>query len=368
MKANWFRMEIAPDATISDIYLYDAIGGWIEDAYAKWGYDTGTTAKTFLDELAKLPESVKKIRVHINSPGGDVFSASAIANALREQSAKGRSVEALIEGISASAATVVMMGADTIVMSDNALVMVHHPWSIAVGNAKDFRKNADELDKLASVIVAAYQWHSSLDADALIALMDAETYMEADEAIANGFATSKVSGMKAAALFPRQALALIPEQFRERVTAFMAMDTPPAPPAPVVPLAPVAAIALHIIRACGAAGCSDLAEQLVADGLTMDQATAKIAATKTARATETSRVTEIRAVCEKAKCPEMADAYIRGGMPTIEVKAQLTVVTAYKDQTPINGSLQPPTGGGAAASLKPADIYAARNARTTTKE
>lgn len=365
---HWFRMEVAADATVADIYLYDAIGGWLEDEYAKWGYDTGTTAKTFLDELAKLPASIKVIKLHINSPGGDVFSASAMANALREQSAKGRSVEAFVEGISASAATVVMMGADVITVADNALVMVHHPWSIAVGNAKDFRKAAEELDKLTNTIVSAYRWHSELDEAALIALMDAETYMEADEAIANGFATAKVEGLKAAALFPRTALALVPEQFRDRVKAFMEMEAPAAPPAPEAQPAPTAALPLDVIRACAAAGCSDLAEELVSGGVTMAQASEKINATKQARAAEATRVADIRALCDKVKQPQMADSYVRGGMPVAEVKAQLTIITALIDRTPINSTLNPDASA-PAARLNPADVYAARNGQQkTTKE
>jgi len=364
---NWFKMEVATDATVADIYLYDAIGGWLEDEYAKWGYDTGTTAKTFLDELAKLPASVKSIRLHINSPGGDVFSAAAMANALREQSAKGRSVEAFVEGISASAATVVMMGADVITIADNALVMVHHPWSFAVGNAKDFRKTAEELDKLTNTIVSAYQWHSALDEAALIALMDAETYMEADEAIANGFATAKVEGLKAAALFPRQALALVPEQFRDRVKAFMELDAPAAPPVPETPKAPSAA-ALDVIRACAAAGCSDMAEELVSGGLTMAEATAKIATVQQARAAEASRVSEIRALCDRVKLPARAEFYIRNNVSATEVRGDLVTVTAIADQSTINSGLSPDVSATKVVSLNPADVYAARNGRKTTKE
>src|ERR1051325_2166278 len=197
MKAReWFKFQAAADdASVVDIHIIDFIGDWIDDY---WGF--GVTAKAFLDQLAKLSNDVKTVRVHINSPGGDVFAASNIANALREQQAsKGRTVETIVDGIAASAASIILMAGSTIKVADNGVVMVHNPWTIAVGNAADMRKSADTLDTLRNTIVATYKWHSSLSDDELVALMDAETWMDADEAIAKGFATEKVEGLKAAA-------------------------------------------------------------------------------------------------------------------------------------------------------------------------
>lgn len=361
---TWFRMEVAAaNPTVADIYVYDIIGGWIDDLYASWGIDPGTTAKTFLDQLSKLDASIKTINVHINSPGGDVFSAAAIANALRGESAKGRQVTSFVEGLAASAASVLMMGAETIVVADNALVMVHNPWSCLCGNAAEMRKAADELDKIRDSIVASYRWHSALDADAIIALMNGETWMDADEAIANGFATSKVEGLKAAALIAPSALAKlsIPEKFKDRVAALVAAPKTEAQPA-------TAAAALDVIRACAAAGCPDLSEELVASGATIAQVSARVAEVKAQRQTELTRVANIRALCDTAKCPELADGYVRGGMPADEVRAQLAIVTAKVDNKEIDGRLGPDLGGRRAEALNPAEIYAARNRQTTPKE
>ena len=107
MIRQWYRIRCEADADVAEIWIYDEIGaGWFSD---------GVTAKGFLDEMKALPDSAKTIRVHVNSPGGDVFDAVAIANMLREQSQdKGRTVEMLIEGLAASAATIITSAGDSI--------------------------------------------------------------------------------------------------------------------------------------------------------------------------------------------------------------------------------------------------------------
>jgi ATP-dependent protease ClpP protease subunit len=90
---KWFRIENSTDQpTDVDIHIVDVIAGWDDDWLARnFGYDMGVTARAFVEALAKLDANVTTIRVHINSPGGDVFAAMNIANALREQQmSKGR--------------------------------------------------------------------------------------------------------------------------------------------------------------------------------------------------------------------------------------------------------------------------------------
>jgi len=205
----WYRIQAqaaAPDAV--DVNIYDAIGAW---------YD-GISAKRFIEDLAALPEAVKTIRVHVNSPGGDVFDALAIANALRQHRAR---VEMYIEGLAASAATIVTNGGgDVIKIADNGLVMIHNPVGLAVGTAKDLRSVADALDRSGAAIVTSYQRVSALSREQLAAMMEAQTWMDADEAVANGFATEKVEGLKAAAVLSPAAVARfgnVPEKFRERL-------------------------------------------------------------------------------------------------------------------------------------------------------
>lgn len=198
---TWFRFEKA--ANVADIYIFDFIGDWI-DAY--WGF--GTTAQSFLDQLTGLGADITTIRVHINSPGGDVFAALTMANLLRDQrQEKGRTVEVIVEGLAASAASIIAMGGNPIRMADNALMMIHDPWSIARGNAADFRHAASELDAARDAIVATYRWHSKLSRTELNDLMAQTTYFSATEAVEAGLATAVVPGTVTQKAFPAKVIA-----------------------------------------------------------------------------------------------------------------------------------------------------------------
>ena len=351
---QWYRFSNdASDSTVADIHIVDIIGDWIDEIINDfWGIKATLTAKAFLDQLSKLDASVKTIRVHINSPGGDVFAALNIANALRDQQlTKGRTVETIIDGLAASAASIIAMAGSVVRMSDNALMMVHNPWSVAVGNAAEMRRTADTLDTVRDSLVATYQWHSTLEPDAIKALLDGETWMDATQALENGFATEVLSGLQAAATIDRgtvKALS-IPEQFKSRVEAFL------------VPPAPGPAGALEVVRACNAAGCPELAEELIAAGATLELVTARVSTAKTAKAAAATRETEIRAMCARAKLPQLAAGYIKGGMSAEAVREHLaTVQAAAGDNTQIDGALRPDAGTAKKADLNAAAIYRAR--------
>lgn len=363
MTRTWFRVDAkAEDPTVVDISIIDFIGDWLDDY---WGF--GVTAKAFVEELAKLPDAVKTIRLHVNSPGGDVFAAVNIANALRDQRAsKGRAIAVFIDGLAASSASVVIMAGDTIAIGDNALVMIHNPWTITLGEAADLRKSADSLDKIRETIIATYRWQSPLSDEVLGELMDAETWMDADEAIANGFATEKVEGLKAAAALDPRALAKlsVPEKYRARAEALVAAPAPPEPPAPEPP-AP--ASATEVLRLCREGDCLDLAEGLLAANATLDQVLARVSAERQARAAAAARATQIRALCDKVKLPELADGYIAGAMTLDAIRAHLTVLTAKLDRIEIDGSLLPDQGAAVKTRIDVLAIYAGRN-RLTKKE
>jgi ATP-dependent protease ClpP protease subunit len=330
-------MEAAADnPSVVDIYIIDIIGGWDDDWIARnWGYDMGVTARAFVEQLAKLSDEAKTIRVHINSPGGDVFGAVNIANALRDQQvSKGRTVETIVDGLAASAASIVLMAGSIVRMADNGLVMIHNPWSIGIGEAKDMRKLADDLDTVRNTIIATYKWHSQLEDDDIVALMDETTWMDADEAIANGFATEKVEGLKAAAALDPRAVAKlsVPEKYRARVDALLKQTDPPA-------ATPTPAAATDVLRLCREADCLDLAESLIAAQTTLDQAQARVADEKQTRAVAKARAQQIRALCETARLPELGQTYIDGGMGVEAVRAQLAVITAKVDRVEIDGSL-----------------------------
>jgi ATP-dependent protease ClpP protease subunit len=340
---QWYRMvaQAAGDApaTHADVYLYDDIGAGF--------WTDGVTAKDFINELNALPASVATIRLHINSPGGDVFDALAMANALRQHPA---AVDVSIEGLCASAATIVSSAGTNVIMADNALMMVHKPLSLAFGNAVDMRAMADVLDRLQGVIVNTYQWISPKSAAELNALMDATTWMDADQAIANGLATEKSTGLQVAATLDAGVLdrVTVPDRYRDRVRGFLKPPVNAAPSADV--LAAVAAAGLDVA----------FAQELVAAALPIDQVTARIETAKTERTERDTRTREIRALCTAAKLPELADGYIAGAMPLEAIRAHLTTITAKLDRVEIDN--HPPVDSGRqSVVIDVAGTYAERN-------
>jgi ATP-dependent protease ClpP protease subunit len=339
---SWFRFDNAAgaNANVTDIHIIDFIGGWQQDAMNRaWGEELGVTARAFVEQLAKIPESVNTLNVYINSPGGDVQAGVNIANALREQSAKGRTVNTIVEGIAASIASVIAMAGTTVQIADNALIMIHNPMTIGIGSAADMRKTADILDAVRKQIVATYQWHSELSTEEIEALMDAETWMDADQAIANGFATDKIAGLKAAASITPEAIAklTIPEKFKARVDALLEQPAKPAPkPAP-------AAVA-DVLRVCREANCFEMAEALLADGAPLADVQSRVAAERSRRDQATARSNEITAACAIAKLPQLAAGYIAGGLAVADVQTHLTTIKALIDKGEIDANFNPDHG------------------------
>lgn len=335
----WYQFKNSTaDPSVAEIYIIDWIGDWVDDAINRLYNETiGLTARAFVDELSKLPQAVTTIRVHINSPGGDVQGGVNIANALREQGSKGRTVETVIDGIAASIASVIAMAGTKVFMADNALMMVHQPWMIDIGNAKDFRKTADVLDTITTQIVNTYKWHSPLSSDDLIALMDAETWLTADEAIEKGLVTDKIEGLKAAASIDPRAVAkmAIPEKYKARVQAFVKPTEPE-------PASPKAAEPTEVLRLCREGSCLDLAEPLIAEHATLEQVQAKVKTAGEQRVAETARAAAITAACVAAKNPHLAQAYIADGLSLDAVKATLLTVKAAVDKSvEISGNHNP---------------------------
>lgn len=331
----WYRIQNAgDDPTVAEILIFDSIG-------QSWWSDDTVTAKKFAEDLKALSADVTKIVVRINSLGGDVYDAVTIANLLRDQAqTKGRTVETVIDGIAASAASIVAMAGSVVKIADTGILMIHDPWTIGIGNSRDFQKLAEDLEKIRDAsIVPAYQWHTELAVDEILALMAAETYMSADEAVEKGFATEKVEGLKASAsITPLAAAAMkVPAQFRDQVAACVkAVDKP------------VAAAATDVLRICREAGCLDLAEGFIQAGAPIDRVTADVTTAKATRKAAADREKEIRATCNAAGHPDLADGYVRGQMSPADVRQHLSTITAKLDHVEIDGSLLPDAGQQAA--------------------
>jgi ATP-dependent Clp endopeptidase proteolytic subunit ClpP len=165
------------DATTAVFRLYDPVDSW--------GGEWGVSAKEFAAALDALPDTVNEIRLHINSPGGEVFEGIAILNALRNHDAR---VVAVVDGIAASAASFIAAGADELVMARNSELMIHDAWGLVVGNAADMRQMADTLDHLSNNIASVYADKSGGDVADWRAAMAAETWYSAEEAVAAGLA------------------------------------------------------------------------------------------------------------------------------------------------------------------------------------
>ena len=161
----------------AELLLY----GTISDT--SW-YDDEITPRLFAEELKAL--GGKALTVRVNSPGGDVFAAQSIYNQLKTYSGH---ITMRIDGLAASAATIVTCAGDTVIMPTNALYMIHNPATYAWGNAEEMRTAADVLDTVRQTIINVYQKRTgeNLTAEELAAMMDDETWLTAEEALAYGF-------------------------------------------------------------------------------------------------------------------------------------------------------------------------------------
>ncbi len=134
------------------------------------------------------------LRLHINSPGGDVFAGQAIAQAVRDTGAQ---VIAQIDGLAASAATLPAMAADRVEIAEGGFFMIHNAWTLAIGNANELLATAALLEKIDGTIACVYAKRSQLPAEQVRQMMDAETWFTAQEAIDAGLVDT-VSSIRAA--------------------------------------------------------------------------------------------------------------------------------------------------------------------------
>lgn len=185
MSKTWYNITPANvEGSPAEVLLYDVIGAW------------GVSAKQFAEDLKASAGSA--ITLRINSPGGDVMEGAAIYNILRSD---GRQVTVHIDGLAASMASVVAMAGHKVVMPANALMMIHNPWTVAMGDADQLRKDADLLDKVKAQIVGAYQAKcgDKKTHEQLVEMMDAETWLDGAEAVAAGLADECGEAIKVAA-------------------------------------------------------------------------------------------------------------------------------------------------------------------------
>lgn len=196
LASNKKRPERLPQSKIvakddeATIYIYDAIVADEDTAY----WLGGVSAEMLVPEIRGIKGGT--IHLRINSPGGDVFAAQAICQAIRESGAK---VVAHIDGYAASAATVIATAADEVEIADGGFYMIHNSWTWAMGNANDLTSTAALLAKIDGSLAAQYANKSGKSVDDIKAQMDAETWFTAQEAVDAGLVDRIAEGKKAEA-------------------------------------------------------------------------------------------------------------------------------------------------------------------------
>ena len=184
MKQMWEIKQQADNAI--NLYIYGDVEGDSYDFWTDEVIESETSANHFRDELAKYPNA-QQINVYINSYGGSVFEGTAIYNQLKRHPAH---KTVYIDGFACSIASVIAMAGDEIVMPRNALMMIHNMWMGVCGNADELRKAADDLDTINAAGRAAYLERAGekLTEEQLAGMMDAETWLTAEQCIEYGLA------------------------------------------------------------------------------------------------------------------------------------------------------------------------------------
>ena len=322
--ASWYAIRArgcGREDARAEVAIYDEIGAY------------GVSAKGFLAELGALAAGTP-IDLRLNSPGGSVFDAVAIHNALTRHEG---TVTVWIDGIAASAASYVAMAGDAIVMPENAFLMIHDPAGLVMGTATDMRAMAEALDKVKGSLVRGYAARSDKPEDEIAALMAAETWLNAQDALDLGLATRMAEPVRIAAAFDIGRFRNAPPELVEAVAA----DAEPAPDASAP--APDANIAGDHNDVAPAAsdpappGDGDhthdagVAEET---GLAPEDPVSTVAAANTApdrsaiRAEVLAHARAVTDLCRLAGQPQMADAFLKDDASLDEVRAALLAAKA----------------------------------------
>jgi ATP-dependent Clp protease protease subunit len=368
---RWY--EFRAQARGAEIAIYDEIGAF------------GIPARAFLDELKALGP-VAELTVRINSPGGSVFDGVAIYNALKRHQA---AITVWIDGVAASIASMVAMAGDEVVMPENAMLVLHDPSGLVAGTAGDMRAMADALDKMAAGMVAAYRDKSGRDDAEIEALLAAETWLSAAEAVELGFADRVEQPVRMAAHFdlsrfgnvPPQLAALsastnpqedvMPDpqnkrpgrsapatQVEDKHDAQATADDDAMPSAqlgePVEPAQPGGPEPQHAAAAAPAAVetvAPPTAQVIDLDAVRAEERRATLA-----------QVSEVHELCALAGRGDLAAGFIAKATPVAQIRRALLEARAAEDEaTAIRGHAHTAAIAPAQPAIDTAAIYAARN-------
>ena len=184
-------------------------------------------------------ETANNITVHINSLGGDVAEGLAIYNTLKNAASAGKNITTVCDGFACSAASVVFMAGGNRIMNAASLLMIHNAWTVAIGNADELEKTADDLRTVTQASVEAYKTVATISEKDIKKLMDHETWILPSDAVEYGFATEVINaaedddskkqsafGMVMEKLTAPEAKPVDPEQIAAMVAARLVKDLP----------------------------------------------------------------------------------------------------------------------------------------------
>lgn len=304
---SWYTLQASGEGEQRniEIFVYGEIGAW------------GVTANQFVQDLRAMDDGISPVTVAFNSIGGDLFDGLAIHNAL---SRLGERCTGRIDALAASAASVAVCGAHRVVIAANAMLMIHNPYTFTGGDAEDFRRVADVLDQTLEAIIAAYKAKApDIDEAELRRMVNAETWLTANEAVALGLADEVGDGLKVSACLgqgnviarfqhaPPELLAQLDEDPEVEI------PEPSDPPAPA-PVLDAAKLALLVTQSCAAAGISNLVDPILASTKLESEAVIQAALIK-AKA--------LHGLCVAARLPELTGEFITAGLDEAAVRARL---------------------------------------------
>lgn len=193
-KKTWVTLKQAVEPETLEMYIY----GYVESGYYDWWTDeyveSETSANYFKEELAKYPDA-KIIKIYVNSNGGDVMEAMAIRNQLKRHPAQ---KIGYVDGFACSAASFILTGCDKVIMYSNTMQMLHNMYTWAVGNYKELRKAAEDLEQISIGNRQAYleKANGKMTEEQIIEILDNETWLTAKQCLELGLADEIVAEEK----------------------------------------------------------------------------------------------------------------------------------------------------------------------------
>lgn len=206
------KQAVQPNAL--DMYIY----GNVESGYYDWWKDefveSETSANYFRDELNKY-QDISQINIYINSYGGSVFEGTAIYTQLKRHTAQ---KTVYVDGFACSVASVIAMAGDKVIMPANTMMMIHNAWNVAVGNSKELRKAADDLDAIMEGNRQSYLQKSNgkISEEKLIELLEAETWLTAKQCLEYGFC-DEIAGQDADLNNAKQMLQKVNQSIEQKI-------------------------------------------------------------------------------------------------------------------------------------------------------